>query len=106
MTKKSKLLLGIIAGVLVIIFFISRPPSAVKFKSDDATGYAACEAFERAEGSGGKYYHNAIGMAADYGSKAKSERLHDSVDSQRAGLPVIPDLSDFKRACKKSGYRF
>lgn len=106
MSRTATRLTAIVAVLLLLVFIFLRPPTAKKFRAEDPVGYAACKAFEEAEGAGGKYYHTAIGRAAEYGAEAKEKRIRSAVVTARAGSPVVTSLSDFRRACKKVGYRF
>jgi hypothetical protein len=98
-----------VAVVVVAILLLTRcGPSEDEFREADADGYAACEAFESAQGAGGEVYHDRIGRAADLGAAASTPEIQDAVldETERDGAPVIDDLDAFEDACSGAGYDF
>lgn len=97
------------ALALVVIALAACGPSPEEFREADGNGWAACYAFERADGAGGDVYRDFISSAAALGLESSTPAIRDAVDDQNGGEggdPVIRDLGEFEDACKGAGYDF
>ena len=104
--RGKRLLAGLAVVAIIVFALIGCGPSEKEFRAADPYGHRACEAFGQGEGAGGDIHRGYMRRAAADGAQAATPRIREAVRVNSQSAPVIARLSDFRRACKKSGYNF